>query len=113
MVLKKQLNIEIGGRVRKCREALGYSRKTLAENADLANSFLDTIEHGSGSFTAESLIKLCRALHVSADYILFGTEEENDLSTIDAMLSGLRPEYIPYVERLLGTYIESINLSHE
>lgn len=113
MVLKNQLNVEISGRVRKCREALEYSRETLAEKADLANSFLGTIELGSGSFTAGSLIKLCRALHVSADYILFGTEEESDLSTIDAMLSGLSPDYIPYVERLLSAYIESINLSHE
>lgn len=113
MVLKKQLNIEIGRRVRKCREALGYSRETLAEKADLANSFLGTIELGSGSFTAESLIKLCRALHVSADYILFGTEEKGVLSTVNAMLSGLKPEYIPHVERLLSAYIESINLSNK
>ena len=52
--MKKQLNIEIGGRIRKCRENLGYSRETLAEKADLASSFLGTIELGAGSFTAES-----------------------------------------------------------
>jgi len=109
--LKKQLNIEIGGRVRKSREALGYSRETLAEKADLACSFLGTIELGSGSFTAESLIKLCKALGVSADYILFGTEEQGDLSTINSMLSGLKPEYIPHVEQLLSAYIQSVNLS--
>ena len=64
--MKKQLNVEIGGRIRKCRETLGYSRETLAEKAELANSFIGTIELGSGSFTAESLIKLCRALGTSA-----------------------------------------------
>ncbi|CAN4043204.1 hypothetical protein BBBGCB_BBBGCB_11455, partial [Dysosmobacter welbionis] len=70
--LKKQLNVEIGGRIRKTREALGYSREALAEKADLATSFIGTIELGTGSFTAESLIKLCHALGTSADYILFG-----------------------------------------
>lgn len=106
--MKKQLNVEIGGRIRRCREALGYSRETLAEKADLANSFIGTIELGTGSFTAESLIKLCRALGVSADYILFGKEQQADLSTINAMLSGLDVAYIPYVEELLSAYIKSI-----
>ena len=77
--MKKQLNVEIGGRIRKTREALGYSRETLAEKADLASSFIGTIELGAGSFTAETLIKLCRALGTSADYILFGREEQGDL----------------------------------
>ena len=109
--MKKQLNVEIGGRIRKCRETLGYSRETLAEKAELASSFIGTIELGSGSFTAESLIKLCRALGTSADYILFGTEEKGNLSAINAMLSGLPQEYIPYVEELLAAYVKSIRLS--
>ncbi|MEQ3170136.1 helix-turn-helix transcriptional regulator [Dysosmobacter welbionis] len=109
--MKKQLNVEIGGRIRKTREALGYSREALAEKADLATSFIGTIELGTGSFTAESLIKLCHALGTSADYILFGAEEQSDLSTIDAMLSGLDSKYIPYVEDLLSAYLKSLRLS--
>ena len=110
--LKKQLNVEIGGRIRKCRETLGYSREALAEKAELASSVIGTIELGSGSFTAESLIKLCRALGTSADYILFGIEEQGNLTAINAMLSGLSPEYIPHVEELLAAYVKSIQLSN-
>lgn len=106
--MKKQLNVTTGGRVRRCREALSYSRETLAEKADLAASFIGTIELGTGSFTAETLIKLCKALGVSADYILFGTEQQGDLSTINAMLSGLDASYLPYVEELLSAYVKSI-----
>ena len=106
--LKKQLNVEIGGRIRKCRD----SREALAEKAELASSFIGTIELGSGSFTAESLIKLCRALGTSADYILFGIEEQGNLTAINAMLSGLSPEYIPHVEELLAAYVKSIQLSN-
>ena len=108
--MKKQLNVEIGGRIRKSREALGYSREALAEKADLASSFLGTIELGLGSFTADSLVKLCRALGVSADYILFGKEEQGDFSTIHAMLSGLDAEYLPYVEEMLRSYIKAITI---
>ena len=109
--MKKQLKIEIVKRIRMCRESLGYSREALAEKADLSNSFLGTIELGSGSFTAESLIKLCSALGVSADYILFGRNTTDNLSTIHAMLSALEPEYIPYVEQMLNLYIKSLHHS--
>lgn len=109
--MKKQLNIEIGSRIRKCRETLGYSRETLAEKADMATSFLGTIELGSGSFTVEYLLRLCSALGVSADYILFGCEEKTNLSSINAMLSGLDPKYLPHVEELLAAYVKSIRLS--
>ena len=54
--------MEVGGRIRKAREALGYSREALAEKADLASSFLGTIELGTGSFTAETMSKLCNCL---------------------------------------------------
>ena len=64
--MKKQFNVEVGGRIRKAREALGYSREALAEKADLASSFLGTIELGTGSFTAETMSKLCNALGVSS-----------------------------------------------
>ena len=64
-------------------------------------------------FTAETMSKLCNALGVSADYILFGTESQNDLSAIHAMLSGLNPEYLPLVEQLLSAYIQSIQLSQK
>ena len=106
--MKKQLNVEIGRRIRKSRETIGYTRETLAEKANLAASFLGTIELGSGSFTAESLIKICRALNVSADYILFGKDDECDLSAINAMLSGLDPAYLLYVEEMLSSYIGAI-----
>ena len=53
-------------------------------------------------------MKICRALGVSADYILFGKEGQGDLSTINAMLSGLDPEYLPYVEEMLRSYIKAI-----
>ena len=111
--MKKAINIEIGARVRKCRELLGYSREALSERADLANSFIGSIELGTASFTAETLTKLCHALGVSADFILFGEKNYGDLTNINAMLSGLDEKYIPELEALLGAYIRTITLSRE
>lgn len=109
--MKKERNLQIGSRIRKSRERLGYSREVLAEKAELAPSFIGSIELGTGSFSGESLIKLCKALSVSADYILFGMEQPTDLSAIDSMLSGLDPKYLPQLQELLGAYLKTIALA--
>lgn len=106
---KKVVDKEIGLRIRSCRDALGYSREILSEKAELSNSFLSSIELGTGSCTAEYLQRLCKALGVSADYILYGSENKGDLTQINAMLSGLDPEYIPYVEQLLSAFLTAIH----
>lgn len=113
MVLKKERNVEIGGRVRKCRESLGYSRESLAEQAELAVSFLSSIELGMGSFSVETLAKLCRTLEVSADFILFGREEELHLDRIRFMLSTVEERYLPHIEAALSAHIQSIRLAEE
>ena len=113
MEKKKKVDVEIGQRIRRSREALGYSRETLSDKAELSNSFLSAIELGTGSCTAEYLQRLCRALGVSADYILFGMERQGDLTPNHAMLSGLDPQYLPLVKQLLSVYVQSISLSKE
>ena len=109
--MDKEQKAAIGLRIRGCRENLGYSRDQLAEKTSLAVSFISAVELGKISFGAESLIKLCTALNVSADYILFGSKEQTDLSVITAMLSGLDPQYLPLLQDLLSAYVKTITLS--
>lgn len=103
--------IAIGERIRTQRKRLGYSREKLAEIADISNSFLGDIEHGAKSFTVPNLISLCRALGVSADYLVFGKTEANDTGSISQMLSGMDSRYLPQLEELLAAYIKTISIA--
>ena len=88
------LAAEIGLRVRNNRTLLKLSREKLAEEADISLSFLADIEHGRKNMTTVTLYGLCKALHVSADYLLFGREAvtaDNDA----------KPEDRKYLESLL------------
>ncbi len=42
---------EIGSRILECRKRLRYSREKLAEAADVSNSFLAEVEHGTKNFS--------------------------------------------------------------
>lgn len=106
--MEKNIDKEIGLRVRRRRETLGYSREKLAETAGLAVSFLGSIELGKSDFSVSTLKKLCTALGVSSDFLLFGNEKNGAYSQVAAMLSGLGAKYLPMVEELLGAYVKSI-----
>ena len=84
---KKELNIAIGGRIRKVREHQHYTREQIAEKADISAQFLADIENGYKSMTAATIINLANALHISTDYILLGTEPNNNTETMDEIQS--------------------------
>lgn len=109
--MKKTDTAAIGERIRTQRQKLGYSREKLAEIADISNSFLSDIEHGTKNFTVPNLASLCRALGVSADYLVFGTTEENSIGSICQMLSGMDSRYLPLLEELLAAYIKTISIA--
>ena len=67
--MKKKYDSSIGMRIREKREMLGYSREYVAEQAEMSPSFLSDVELGTKGFSASTLMKLCKVLGLSADYI--------------------------------------------
>ncbi|MCD7873077.1 MAG: helix-turn-helix domain-containing protein [Clostridiales bacterium] len=84
-------NKEIGLRIREMREIQKLSRENLAELANISTQFLADIETGKKGMTVNTLKKLCCALHISADYVVYGAEK-NDAFEISPMLCGLNEE---------------------
>ncbi|WP_206458878.1 helix-turn-helix domain-containing protein [Anaerovorax sp. IOR16] len=107
--MKKDLNMQIGSRIRIKREELKLSREKLAECIDVSPQFLAQIELGRRGMSTTTLYKICNALSASADYIVLGKQEKNDLNVFHEMLSNLNPKYLPYAEDLLKTFILAVN----
>lgn len=62
----------IGIRIKYIRELNHYTREELVEYADISSKFLYEIENGQKGLSATNLLKICKALEVSCDYILTG-----------------------------------------
>ena len=95
----KAVNVEVGRRVRELRENQKLSREKLAENAGISSQFLADIEYGNKGMTVVTLQKLCIALGVSADFLLFGTvqspfhfDDNTELLTTEKRLISLPPD---------------------
>lgn len=109
--MKERLNVAIGERIRRTRELMSLSRESFSELCDISDSFLSDVERGNKSITTKTLHKICTASHVSADYIVFGTDKNNtNITVIAEMLRNLDNRYLPYAINILSEYIQAVHL---
>lgn len=94
--MKKNINLEIGERVRRARTALGLSREQLSEMLDISALFLGYIECGQRGMSMSTLQNLCLTLNVSADYILLGKESKpNSTGLLLESIMSIDEKYLP------------------
>ena len=101
-MINKDLNIEIGNRIRAIREAQNKTREQVAESANISAQFLFYIETGQKSMTAKTIINLAKALNVSTDYILISSM--NHVSKIVNNLEGLEPDKLNLAEEFIKIF---------
>lgn len=73
---QKDINIEIGARVKEKRLARKLTRDQLAEMSGYTANFIQEVERGRSGLSSESIRALSLALQVSADTLLFGDTPE-------------------------------------
>ncbi len=93
-------NKDCGQRIRNMRESQKLSREKLAEMSSISTQFLADIETGKKGMTVNTLRKICDALKVSSDSIVFGTNNTNHVN-IDSMLSKLNIDDQKKIEEIL------------
>lgn len=70
-------DLEIGNRIRNIREELQMSRNVFSEEINISESYLAQLELGNKSIGMNTLISICEYTGYSADYLLFGNENDN------------------------------------
>ena len=93
--------IEIGKRITERRKKLGMTQETLAEKGDLTPQFVSYAESGKRAMRPENVIKLAKALEVSADYLLTGDIVDKDMLILSEKLRNLSPEMLHIVEDMI------------
>jgi transcriptional regulator with XRE-family HTH domain len=102
---------EIGQRIRKQRELIGYNREELAEKLGVSTKFCSDIELGIKGMSLETLTKLTAVLKMSSDYILFGDKPESDKSSVNKLIEIFKhcpEEKVAYAEDLLRLFIKAV-----
>ena len=87
-------------RIRKAREDAGYTRETFAEVLDVSVSYMAEVERGRTGISVKMLIKICKVLGLSADYVLFGETRTDDELRVDR-IRRIDERYLPLLDGVI------------
>ncbi len=102
---KKEINIEIGARIKQLRNAQKLSRENLAELSGYSANFIQEVERGRSGLSSESIRALAVALKTSADNLLFGDRTE-DFTYILEKLKTVPTEKRTHIIRIIEEAID-------
>ena len=92
---------DMGMRIAQRRKMAGLTQEQLAERIDVSTQTISYIETRHNAIRPENLAKLCEALDVSADFILFGRPSPAETNRIAQKLEGLDAKETEAVEAIL------------
>lgn len=99
---------EMGKRISTRRKELRLTQEELAEIAGLTTQTISTAETGTKALRPWNIVKLCSALEISADYMLFGETSDMDLCMISQKVSQLPPEQYRHLENIINSFLAAI-----
>ena len=105
-------DIDIGERLRTVRENMHMTREKFSEKIDITDSFLGQIERGERALSAKTLKKVVKYTGVSADFLLFGKESNNEtiqkINNILTVNSDITSDFIYHIVMCSNDFCKKI-----
>ena len=92
---------DIGYRIAQRRKSLSLTQEELAERMGVSTQMISYVETGKKAIRPENLIRLCEAMNVSADYILFGRITDEHINRLSHKLDYLTLQEKYYLEEVI------------
>jgi len=96
---------QMGIRIRRQRELVGYTREQFSEMLDITSKFCSDIELGVKGMSITTLIKISNELKLTTDYILKGSTASDNNEPIINMLNFCKKDKLKYAEEILKNFI--------
>ncbi len=105
---KKTINFENGDRIRQAREAAGLTQERFAEQIDASPQYISDMERSIVGMSLTTFKKVCIALGVTSDSILFGMHPGNDASSILACVNTFPEKRFNLLEEIILRSTEAV-----
>lgn len=101
--MDRELNRQLGLRVRLLRDRVGLTQEALAQKVGITWHFVSSIERGAKGATLETLAAIAAALDVTLSELFLDVDQPlpRELKRITAALAGLSPEMQRAVLRIV------------
>lgn len=108
---KQEINHCIGQNIKMARERAGLTQDKLAELTDVGVPFLAKLETGKVGISLSNFIHFCSVLGVSADYLIWGERNENNVEALTERLRHIPKRQYDLLEQIVNKYLEAIQWS--
>ena len=108
MRVKKELNIQIGERIKFSREERGLTQEQLAEAIEVSPQYISDLERGVVGISIPTLKRLCTHLAVSSDRILFDRQTEACATAIGEKCRGLSDSQFHMVMDIIDRFLSAV-----
>ena len=95
---------DMGKRIHEKRKSLRLSQDELAERAGLSKQTVSRAENGLRELGAQNVIRMAKALDMSADYLLTGERVDADLLKLDNKIASLNDRQYKFLEELIRSF---------
>lgn len=111
---KKQINIEIGERIKKAREKKNLTQEKLAEVIDVSTQYISDLERGVVGASLSTLKAICIALEITSDSLLFGeVPESTNQNGLLRLYEGLTDSQIDAITSIIRIFVREIKKAAE
>lgn len=92
---------KMGQRILARRKALSMTQEDLADIIDVTAPMISNLELGKKAVRPDNLAKVCKALGLSADFVLTGTDTQTPIDTVADKLLQLSPAEVEVVNDMI------------
>ena len=103
--------LDMGHRLYARRKKMGMTQDMLAEKAAVTAQTISYAELGKKAMRADTIMGVCNALEISADYLLFGDTPPADFSALNQKISQLSPEQYQCLEDIINSFLTAVTLN--
>lgn len=96
----------IGQRISERRKELHMTQEKLAEQMDVSIQMISNLELGKKAIRPENLVKVCRVLDISADYILTGIRSDHEIMELTEKITRLPEKRQKIIVALVDNLLE-------
>ncbi len=100
---------QMGIRLFTRRKQLRLTQEELAEAANVTPQTISTAELGKKALRPENIVKICSALDISTDYLLYGRVTVEDHSMMLKKISKLSPSQYHHLEDIVNSYLSAVS----
>ena len=109
MRVKKEINIQVGEQIKLARERSRITQEQFAERIEVSPQYVSDLERGVVGVSIATLKRICIALGISSDQILFGQKTESRAAAIAEKCKTLSEKQYILLSEIIEKYIEAID----